>query len=99
MEISDAYIAGFFDADGSTAISRYERKDGRIQWAAFITISNLHLPTLEAIQAKYNGWMTVDNRKEARFGKRPIYRLQWNGNSYIRPILEALRKHARVKAL
>ncbi len=98
-EISGRYVAGFFDADGSTAISRSKRKDGRVQWAASISICNLHKPTLDAIQERYGGTFTVDNRKEVRFGKRPLYRLQWTGNGSLRPLLEALLAYSRVKAL
>jgi len=73
-DLDYAYVAGFFDGEGSVSIVKSDRSKFRPNpspmWGLRITISNQHLPILQWMHKEFNGALFTQTS-----GKSGVYRL------------------------
>lgn len=102
IKVSDKYIAGFFDGEGSIGLYRgidhrkrrmKEHKKVRYSFGLIVTIVNTHLKILEVIKQKFGG----NIRKHLLTSKGKIcWEWRKHGKSAI-PFLKALQPYVVVK--
>jgi len=88
-----AYLAGIVDGEGH--ISNFAiRSNSYIR----IFITNTHLATLEAIQARLGCGSVVEHKKtQTSLGKKPIYVLCFNGMERAELVLLKIRPYLSIK--
>src|SRR3989304_8899638 len=73
-DLDYAYVAGFFDGEGSISIAKGDRSKFRPNpsplWSLRVTISNQHLPVLQWMHKEFNGALFTQTS-----GKSGVYRL------------------------
>ena len=93
--ISSAYLAGFFDGEGTIRIikTKPNQRWGIVspRYAAGLTLPNTHLQTLKEIRASYGGRLN-----HAMGTNLPCYRLEWSSRQ-VEPLLTIMLPHLRVK--
>lgn len=92
-----AYIAGFFDGEGSVMVNEQVRRNGsRVSRYArvFVTITQKDRGILEWVQSKVGG--TIYLKTDSRRNGNPCYQLAFT-HSTVRPLLEAILPYSRVK--
>ena len=83
--LSDEYIAGFMDGEGTFGIYmnriRYNKKTGEIKTylskTCKVAVSNTYLPILEEIRAKYGGRISLQVKEGVRGTTKDGYRLSF----------------------
>ena len=74
-EVERAYIAGFFDGEGSVSFCYRRTNKGYPQWAFCITITNTRRDVLEWIRLLYSG-VIVQVRNAPKSNQKPCFSLR-----------------------
>lgn len=95
IDLDYAYIAGFFDGEGSILIAKSDRSKFRPNpsplWSLRITISNQHLPVLQLMHQEFGGGMYSQTS-----GKSGVYRLILQNNQ-AENFLRKIQSYVKVK--
>lgn len=96
--LSDAYIAGLLDGEGSIHISRSVRKpSNRLQFALRLTITNTDSIIIQQLQEMFGGNILTPPM-EGKLGTKKVY--VWNVNGPVAAeVLERLYPHLRIKKM
>jgi len=93
--ISDEYLAGFVDAEGSLMIAKFRATSpGNWYYRARASLDNVDGHVLREIQRTYGGIMFRQRRRKS--GWRVVYKLVWTGDRTER-LLHPILPHLRVK--
>ena len=95
-ELDLAYVAGFFDGEGSVAIRKSSpmTSNQNFRYNLLAVITNTNLPVLEHIQSLFGG--VIKGRKWGPGMRRQGYDLYWSASSG-RKVLELLLPYLRIK--
>lgn len=94
-----AYLAGFFDGEGTLTIGRAKRVESRagFSYEAIMTVGNTDMEALNAVLAMSgNGKIQLSDKRKV-LGHKPMYRVLFSANQ-IRHVLPQIRPYLRVKA-
>ena len=94
-----AYLAGFFDGEGTLTIGRAKRTESRagFTYEAIMTVGNTDMEALNAVLAMSgNGKIQLSDKRKV-LGHKPMYRVLFSANQ-IRHVLPQIRPYLRVKA-
>lgn len=107
-ETTKAYMAGFFDGEGSVSIaSRGDMKCSRTDltktkrvFALVVHISQNSKPVLDLFYDLFGGTLRQDNRKRTGYSPRAHVMWEWsiNGNKQVPLFLRFIKKYLIVKA-
>ena len=93
--ISDEYLAGFVDAEGSLMIAKFRATNpGKWYYRARASLDNVDGQVLREIQRTYGGILFRPRRRKS--GWRVVYKLVWTGDRTER-LLHPILPHIRVK--
>ncbi len=93
--ISDEYLAGFVDAEGSLMIAKFRATSpGKWYYRARASLDNVDGQVLKEIQGTYGGILFRPRRRKS--GWRVVYKLVWTGDRTER-LLNPILPHLRVK--
>lgn len=96
VRITPAWLAGFFDGEGSICgmYAKQPRADGNIHKIPriFVGLSQKNLPLLETVKGIYGGTLGVQRTR----GAISCRHLHWYGRSAL-PLLNAIQPHLVVK--
>jgi intein/homing endonuclease len=98
-EIDKAYIAGFFDGEGTCGLAAYGKNYSfNISYQANVSISNTNKPLLEDIQQILKLGRVECDTKQNRIGLKwkPAYKL-WFPQSHIKCFLLMIEPYVRLK--
>ena len=77
--ISDEYLAGFVDAEGSLMIAKFRATSpGKWYYRARASLDNVDGQVLKEIQGTYGGILFRPRRRKS--GWRVVYKLVWTGD-------------------
>jgi len=97
LDISAQYLAGFFDGEGCVHIHSAIRKGGqhRRRYKARVTITNTHLPTLQAIASQHGGKVYARIHGEYYEGRniRQSWNLNWDVQEAVVRVLKAMQPY------
>lgn len=95
--IQDSYLAGFFDGEGCLHIHSCVRKGGkhRRRYKARVTITNTHLPTLQAIASQYGGrvYARIHGRYYVNREIRQSWNLNWDDQAEVVKVLTTIQPY------
>jgi len=91
---SRAYIAGFFDGEGSITIAKSHRGTSPIYWLV-VCLTNKNLAVLQWVQTLYGGRLSTKPRRSTRWAE--AYTLTINKKTQTRTFLESVLPFARIK--
>jgi len=93
--LSDEYLAGFVDAEGSLMIAKFRATSpGKWYYRARASLDNVDGQVLREIQRTYGGILFRPRRRKS--GWRVVYKLVWTGDRTER-LLHPILPHIRVK--
>jgi LAGLIDADG endonuclease len=76
MKIADkAYIAGFFDGEGSISIRKQNVKYYSVSYYPSVSIVNTHKPVIKYIQNFYGGVLSLHSQYETRRRVKKLWKL------------------------
>lgn len=87
-----AYIAGFFDGEGSIVITSREKGGLHL----LVVLVNTDRLIIEAIRARFQSGSISVRSRAGSLGKRPAYAVQWSGRGAAE-VLRVLYPHLRLK--
>ena len=90
MKISDkAYIAGFFDGEGSILIRNMQKSNKKYSVCYYpeVSIVNTHKPVIKYIQKMFGGRIVLHSKYEKRFGRKELYKLTFRKEELTRLLL------------
>jgi hypothetical protein len=92
MDITLQWLAGFFDGEGCVGLHKGS-PSRNTNYHPRVTITNIDLPTLKAIQAQYGGSIHEATKKES---VRPCWMLVWSTQKAL-SFLRLISPHLIVK--
>jgi hypothetical protein len=99
-KLSDAYLAGFIDGEGSLILDRKVATEGGVQRVWFtprLTIGNTHLGVLSAIKETIGGGFIQSHGKRVNPRHKPAWQYNLCGRRQMEPLLKRLAPLLLVK--
>lgn len=94
-----AYVAGFFDGEGTLSIMRTRREANRtgFRYMPLMSVANTHKASLERVRDMCGNGRIIGNYHKGTANHRIVYQLRFSSNQ-IRGVLPQLRPYLFVKA-